>query len=162
DSGTGVGERVRTLAEEAGLLYTLPDKLGERELTRQTDLARLVRLAAELDDGGMTGPRVAAQLRPRLHPGRPAVPGVPRPTYRRARGLGFGAVFLPRLDEKELPSKLAKTTEEVAEERRLLYVGITRARRHLALSWSKRPSPFLGELGRSADPVPRTVRRETA
>ena len=35
-------------------VHTPPDKLGERELTRQADLARLVRLAAELDDGELT------------------------------------------------------------------------------------------------------------
>ena len=43
----------------------------------------------------------------------------------------------------------AKTDEAVAEERRLLYVGITRAKRHLALTWSAeaKPSRFLAELG---------------
>ena len=35
----------------------------------------------------------------------------------------------------------------LAEERRLLYVGITRARRHLSLTWTRRPSRFLAELG---------------
>ncbi len=34
----------------------------------------------------------------------------------------------------------------MAEERRLLYVGITRARTHLALSWSRKPSRFLAEI----------------
>src|SRR5262249_6930191 len=48
---------------------------------------------------------------------------------------------------KELPSKLARTADEHAEERRLLYVGMTRARRWLALTWSRRPSPLLAELG---------------
>ena len=52
-------------------------------------------------------------------------------TYHRAKGLEFDAVFLPRLDEKELPTRLAKTDEARDEERRLFYVGITRARRHL-------------------------------
>ena len=68
-------------------------------------------------------------------------------TYHRAKGLEFEAVFLPRLDEKELPSKLARTDADRAEERRLLYVGITRAKRRLAITWSRRPSPFLAELG---------------
>ncbi len=162
DGTTGVAERVRTLAEEAGLLHVLPDKLGERELTRQTDLARLVRLAAELDDGVLTGAGFAAELRRRFDSGGRAMRGVHLLTYHRAKGLEFDAVFLPRLDEKELPSKLARTPEELAEERRLLYVGITRARRSLALSWSKRPSPFLAELGRTAEPAPRAERREVA
>jgi len=157
DGSTGVAARVRTLAEEAGLLYGLPDKLGERELTRQQDLARLVRLAAELDDGVLTGAGFAAELRRRFDPGSRAVRGVHLLTYHRAKGLEFDAVFLPRLDEKELPSKLARSDGEIAEERRLLYVGITRARHFLALSWSRRPSPFLAELG--AGRAPRAVAR---
>ena len=61
-------------------------------------------------------------------------------------------VFLPRVEEKELPFKLARTDAEVAEERRLLYVGMTRARRHLTVTWSGKPSRFLRELGASRRP----------
>ena len=68
-------------------------------------------------------------------------------TYHRAKGLEFDAVFLPRLDDRELPSRRAKTEAAIAEERRLLYVGMTRARRHLTITWSARPSRFLRELG---------------
>jgi DNA helicase-2/ATP-dependent DNA helicase PcrA len=58
-------------------------------------------------------------------------------------------VFLPALEERELPVRQAKSEEAVAEERRLLYVGITRAKRHLTVTWSAeaKPSRFLGELG---------------
>jgi len=60
----------------------------------------------------------------------------------------MGRVYLPALDEGLLPIRQAKEDEEVAEERRLLYVGITRARRFLALSSSsRRPSRFLEGLG---------------
>jgi DNA helicase-2/ATP-dependent DNA helicase PcrA len=144
---TDVAFAVRTLAEEAGWLPVLPDRLGERELTRQADLARLVRLAEELDDGERTCAGFVDELRRRYDPGGDAARGVHLLTYHRAKGLEFDAVFLPRLDAGELPSKLARTEEERAEERRLLYVGITRARRWLALSWSSRPSPLLVELG---------------
>ena len=95
--------------------------------------------------------RAAAALRSRAARARA---GVHLLTYHRAKGLEFDAVFLPRLEEKELPSKLARTDEEIAEERRLFYVGITRARRLLALTWSKRPSPFLAELGLDRRPAP--------
>ena len=50
------------------------------------------------------------------------------------------------MEEGTLPIRQAKTDEQVAEERRLLYVGITRARTHLALSWSRKPSQFLAEI----------------
>src|SRR5262249_21843430 len=151
DGSTGVAERVRILAEEAGMLYALPDKLGERELTRQADLARLVRLAAEPEEsftgGELTGAGFAAELRRRYDPGSREIRGVHLLTYHRAKGLEFDAVFLPRLEEKELPTRLAKTEEEREEERRLFYVGITRARRYLAVTWSRDPSPYLAELG---------------
>jgi superfamily II DNA helicase RecQ len=51
------------------------------------------------------------------------------------------------VQERELPVRAAKTDEEIAEERRLLYVGMTRAKRYLAITWSGRPSRFLVELG---------------
>jgi DNA helicase-2/ATP-dependent DNA helicase PcrA len=170
DRSTGVAARVRTLAEEAGMLYSVPEKLGERELTRQTDLARLVRLAAELEEaaagsGALTCAGFAVELRRRYDPGGREVRGVHLLTYHRAKGLEFDAAFLPRLDERELPTRLAKTDEEREEERRLLYVGITRARRFVAVTWSRDPSPFLAELGvetRAARPRAEPIAVEAA
>ena len=72
-------------------------------------------------------------------------------TYHRAKGLEFDAVFLPRLLDGELPYRARKSEADPDEERRLLYVGITRARTHLFLSWPREPrsepSPFLREIG---------------
>ena len=57
-------------------------------------------------------------------------------------------MFLPRLEEKELPSKQARTPDEIAEERRLLYVGMTRAKRVLVAHLvGQAESRFLAELG---------------
>ena len=140
-SGTSVSE-VRRVAIEQGMLATIPDKLGEREVTRQNDLARLVRLAEEFGEG--TVAEFVSQLEERF--GSNAGRGVHLLTYHRAKGLEFDAVFLPRLEEKELPSKLSKTPPAIAEERRLLYVGLTRAKRHLTVTWSGKPSRFLAEL----------------
>ena len=84
--------------------------------------------------------------------------GVNLLTYHRAKGLEWDAVFLPMLEEGSLPIRQALDDDEaLAEERRLLYVGITRARVHLALSWAERretrgregrrqPSRFLLDL----------------
>ena len=133
---------VRRIALEQGMLETIPDKLGEREVTRQNDLARIVRLAEEFGEGTLA--EFIAQLEERF--GRNAGRGVHLLTYHRAKGLEFDAVFLPRLEERELPSKLSKTPAAIAEERRLLYVGLTRAKRHLTVTWSGKPSRFLAEL----------------
>jgi ATP-dependent DNA helicase UvrD/PcrA len=142
---TDVAELVRSIAARQGWLPEPPEKLGEREEVRQADLARLVALAEEFDDGTRTTADFAAELEDRF--GRSVGAGVHLLTLHRSKGLEFDAVFLPRLDEKELPSRQARSDDAVAEERRLLYVGITRARRRLFVSWTRQPSRFLAELG---------------
>jgi DNA helicase-2/ATP-dependent DNA helicase PcrA len=141
------GEVVPRAARELGWVEEPPDGLGERELTRQNDLARIVALSAELGDVS----ELEGELERRF--GASAVGGVHLLTLHRAKGLEFDAVFLPRVEEKELPVRQAKTPDAVAEERRLLYVGLTRARRHLFVTWSGRPSRFLAELGVEARPL---------
>ena len=135
-TGGPAADVVREVAVAQGLLDVVPDKLGEREQTRQADLARLVRLAEEFD-GDVDG--FVASLRDRF--GESAGRGVHLLTLHRAKGLEFDAVFLPRLEEGELPNRRA----DVDEERRLLYVGVTRAKRHLLLTWQGKPSRFLTE-----------------
>jgi DNA helicase-2/ATP-dependent DNA helicase PcrA len=137
-------EAVHNAALDAGWLEHLPDSLGERELVRQTDLGRLVSLAAAFPGDAA---EFVADLRERFGSGGDAARGVNLLTLHRAKGLEFEAVFLPRLQEKELPIRQAKTPAEIAEERRLLYVGMTRAKRVLWLSWSGKPSRFLKEIG---------------
>ncbi len=155
-SGEDAAGAVRAAALEAGWLEELPEKLGERELVRQTDLSRLVTLAAAFDGDGAA---FVAELRRRFDPGGDGARGVNLLTLHRAKGLEFDTVFLPRLEEKELPSRQARTPAEIDEERRLLYVGMTRAKRVLWLSWAGKRSRFLAELGHSAPAAP-VVRRE--
>jgi DNA helicase-2/ATP-dependent DNA helicase PcrA len=138
------GDAARAEALAAGWLERPPDKLGEREQVRQNDLARLVELAEEFDGDAAA---FVADLRERFAPGSDAARGIHLLTFHRAKGLEFEAVFLPRLQDKELPSKQARTDDELAEERRLLYVGLTRAKRVLRLSWWGKRSRFLAELG---------------
>ena len=160
--GAGFGslaEEVRRVARQQGLVDEVPDKLGERELVRQADLARLCKLAEEFDDGTKTVEQWIEWLRARFAHG--AEGGVHLLTLHRAKGLEFEAVFLPRVEEKELPCKAAmRSPDQVAEERRLLYVGMTRAKRHLTLTWAGKPSRFLLELGVEA--APPSVRKARA
>ncbi|HET8556974.1 MAG TPA: ATP-dependent DNA helicase UvrD2 [Gaiellaceae bacterium] len=142
-------EVVQELAVGQGLLAEIPEKLGEREQTRQADLARLVRLAAEFD-GEVDG--FVDLLHERF--GESAGRGVHLLTLHRAKGLEWEAVFLPRVEEGELPVRRG----DVAEERRLFYVGLTRAKRHLLVTWEGKPSRFLDELGVRAAALPRPRR----
>jgi len=80
-------------------------------------------------------------------------------TLHSSKGLEFDTVIIPDLEQGRLPDYRAETTSEIDEERRLLFVGITRAKRDVFLLWSnfytlpwgKRStdgrSQFLDEMG---------------
>ena len=76
-------------------------------------------------------------------------------TLHGAKGLEFPAVFLAGLSAGALPLESPGRPADVEEERRLFFVGLTRAREELILTSAPEPSPFLGEL-------PEAVARETA
>ncbi|MBU4465322.1 MAG: ATP-binding domain-containing protein, partial [Actinobacteria bacterium] len=84
----------------------------------------------------------------------PALRTVTLATLHAAKGLEWDHVHLVGLSEGLLPISYATTFEQADEERRLAYVGITRAGRALSLSWSRgrgrmerQPSRFLQEIG---------------
>ncbi len=76
-------------------------------------------------------------------------------TLHAAKGLEFPVVFLAGLREGMLPLESQGRPADMAEERRLFYVGLTRAREELVLTTAGAPSPFLSEL-------PEAVRRTSA
>ena len=122
-----------------GLTPTEPEGAQARE--RWQSLVALVDLVEELvraqPDLTLTG--VLQALRQRAeskHP--PTVEGVTLASLHAAKGLEWDAVFLVGLVENTLPISHAikAGAHQVEEERRLFYVGITRAREHLHLSWA--------------------------
>jgi DNA helicase-2/ATP-dependent DNA helicase PcrA len=172
-------EVVRALLEPLGLTAEPPT--GTRARERWEALSALAELVdeevahrPELDLAGLL-----AELRTRAdsrHP--PVVQGVTLASLHAAKGLEWDAVFLVGLTDGTLPITHALAhgaeSEAVEEERRLLYVGITRARMHLALSWSlsrnpggrqsRKPSRFLNGLAPQTqpDPTPSRPRRNRA
>jgi DNA helicase-2/ATP-dependent DNA helicase PcrA len=167
---------VRGVLEPLGL--TAEEPVGSRARDRWEALNALAEL---VDDEVAQRPQLElpgllAELRTRAdarHP--PVVRGVTLASLHAAKGLEWDAVFLVGLADATLPISHALAhgpeSEPVEEERRLLYVGITRARVHLALSWalarspggrqSRKPSRFLNGIAPQTrqDPAPSKSRR---
>jgi DNA helicase-2/ATP-dependent DNA helicase PcrA len=132
---------------------------------RWESLAALARLADDIAAArpGATLRDFVAELDERADAQHaPTVDGVTLASLHAAKGLEWDAVFVVGVTDGMIPITYAETPEQVEEERRLLYVGVTRAREHLAVTWSlarspggrgsRRPSRFLDGLhaGRSA------------
>jgi DNA helicase-2/ATP-dependent DNA helicase PcrA len=167
-------EFVRGLLEPLGLTAEPP--AGTRARERWEALSALAEL---VDEEVATRPEMdltalVAELRVRAdsrHP--PVVQGVTLASLHAAKGLEWDAVFLVGLADGTLPISHALShgadSEAVEEERRLLYVGITRARVHLTLSWAlsrtpggrqnRRPSRFLGSIA-PKPPADRSSRKQ--
>ncbi|MDZ5086989.1 ATP-dependent DNA helicase UvrD2 [Mycolicibacterium parafortuitum] len=161
DTDATVPEVVRATLEPLGLTVEAPTGTQARERWEA-----LTALAELVDDEVAQRPQLdlpslLAELRQRAdarHP--PTVQGVTLASLHAAKGLEWDAVFLVGLADGTLPISHALShgpdSEPVEEERRLLYVGITRARMHLTLSWAlarnpggrqgRRPSRFLNGI----------------
>ena len=138
---------IRKLFEQRLGLGAAGDAGGDETREREASLQLLLRMVADLVGSrtGVTIADVVAELdRREAAEASGSEVGVNLLTYHRAKGLEWDAVFLPALEEGLLPIRQAKEEAAIDEERRLLYVGITRARRHLALSWAARRSATAG------------------
>lgn len=166
-----LGQLVRDIVRSLGYSDEAPHSGGAlRE--RWESLAALVALADELvatRGQSFTLSEFVNELQERsVAQHAPTVQGVTLASLHAAKGLEWDAVFLVGLSEGLMPISFADTPEAVDEERRLLYVGITRAREQLNLSWStartpggranRRPSRFLDAL-RPDTPVTAAARK---
>ncbi|MFD8021032.1 ATP-dependent DNA helicase UvrD2 [Streptomyces lavendulae] len=153
-----LGSQVRAVLSSTG--WTTEPPAGSGAVRDQWEsLAALVRLAEDFARSrpGVTLADLVVELdERRAAQHAPTVQGVTLASLHAAKGLEWDAVFLVGLTDGMMPITYAKTDEQVEEERRLLYVGVTRARHHLTLSWalsrapggraSRRPSRFLNGL----------------
>jgi DNA helicase-2/ATP-dependent DNA helicase PcrA len=109
---------VRERWESLDALAALAQELLSSEVSSLPELVELIQQRAETDHA-------------------PATPGVTLASLHAAKGLEWEAVFLIGLSDGLMPISLAQSNADVAEERRLLYVGVTRAKRHLQLSYAR-------------------------
>ena len=136
-------DAVRAILAPVGLTPEPPG--GATQRAQWESLLGIVELAEELvavePEADLR--RFAAELETRAdsaHP--PTVQGVTLASLHAAKGLEWDVVFLVGLVDGTLPIQHADGDDEaIEEERRLLYVGITRARRRLALSWALSRQP---------------------
>ncbi|WP_188192399.1 ATP-dependent DNA helicase UvrD2 [Nonomuraea sp. SYSU D8015] len=161
-TGAPLAAEVHNILGGVGLTPSPPG--GGKARERWESLKALADLAEDMAAEGADLPTYVAELERRASEQHaPPVEGVTLASLHAAKGLEWDAVFLVGLTDGMLPIIYAETPEQIEEERRLLYVGITRAREHLTLSWalarspggrkSRRPSRFLdGLTGRASSP----------
>ncbi|MFW0180631.1 ATP-dependent helicase [Rothia sp. P5766] len=131
--------------ESLETLVSLADRLvAERTLAREQAQANG---ASELPPELTLYELVAVLIQRSQHRDAPSLNGVTLASLHSAKGLEWEAVFLCGLNEGLMPISFAQSSDEVDEERRLLYVGITRARSYLTLTWSRSRTPG-GRAGR--------------
>ncbi len=140
---SGLVDRVRDVLRSAGWSPEDPPGSG-RARERWESLAALAALASDTAAVApeATLPDFVAELDARIESAHaPVADGVTLSSLHSAKGLEWDAVFLAGVHEGGLPLSYAETPAEIEEERRLLYVGATRARRLLRISWSATRTP---------------------
>jgi len=132
--GDDIGIAVREVCTEVGWAEEAPAGRGAvRE--RWDSLQAIVGLADEWEGSLKEFAEDLADRAEAQH--APIVDGVTLTTLHAAKGLEWDAVFIAGLSDGLLPIALATTEDSLREESRLLYVGITRARIHLTLSYAR-------------------------
>jgi len=157
---------IKKLLDETGLSGRQEKEDEETARTRQENLLEFIGAAREYQDNaadedkGLQGFLENVSLITDLDRQEDAPQFVTLMTLHSAKGLEYQAVFIAGMEENVFPSYRALTDQDPArleEERRLAYVGITRARRHLFLSMTRQrmifnqvsynsPSRFIKEI----------------
>lgn len=136
---TNVPEQVRMILGSVGFTEKAPTQGGasrERWESWQALHNLATELAAERGEN-FTMHEFVRELRERAEAQHaPQVQGVTLASLHSAKGLEWDVVFLIGISEGLIPISFATTQADVDEERRLFYVGITRARKQLYLSWT--------------------------
>lgn len=137
-ASTGLRDAMIAAVEQQGWQPEAPETAGAvRE--RWDHLNALVELAGAREGSGLTLKEFVAELTERQNAqAAPEVDGVTLSSLHAAKGLEWEAVFLIGCSDGLLPlARVGKDPDAIEEERRLTYVGVTRAKRHLRLSFAK-------------------------
>ncbi len=142
-----MSELFRRLLQRSGYLEMLRKDNSPESADRLENLQELVNAASEAEERGETLAEFldhAALVSDTDEYDERA--RVTLMTLHSAKGLEFSTVFLAGLEEGIFPHKLSLEDEaEIEEERRLCYVGMTRAKDHLVLTWARRRRSFARE-----------------
>ncbi len=123
--------------------YLAADKAGEERWENVMELRSVVSQYAALEPGaGLRAFLEEVTLMTDVDTLRDAVDAVTLMTLHAAKGLEFPAVFITGMEEGIFPHSRAETEPELDEERRLCYVGFTRAMQRLYLLWCERRTVF--------------------
>jgi DNA helicase-2/ATP-dependent DNA helicase PcrA len=156
-----VAEVVRRVLDESGLLEALKAERTLEAEGRLENLEEFVGVAAEFDrmnpDGTLSDFLQEISLYADIDSLEEGQPLVTLMTLHNAKGLEFPVVFITGMEEGLFPHSRSLDEQRLEEERRLCYVGITRAKDRLYLSHArsralhggagyKLPSRFLGEI----------------
>jgi DNA helicase II / ATP-dependent DNA helicase PcrA len=160
--GSGVPRMVELAFTESGYLAELQEERTVEAEGRIENLRELTGVAAEYEqrapDGGLSGFLEQVSLVSEVDEYQEEDPGITLMTLHNAKGLEFDVVFMVGMEDGVFPHFRSMTDHaQLEEERRLAYVGITRARKRLYLlhAWSRSlyggsnfnpPSRFLSEI----------------
>jgi DNA helicase-2/ATP-dependent DNA helicase PcrA len=162
ESNAPVGDLVQELLSETGYIDALQAERTIEAQGRIENLEELVQVAREYDataqDGSLTQFLEQISLLADADNLRDDEGLVTLMTLHNAKGLEFPIVFIIGMEDGVFPHSRAMDEGDVEEERRLAYVGITRAMRDLTLTWARRRNAFgansFGIRSRFIDEIP--------
>jgi ATP-dependent DNA helicase UvrD/PcrA len=159
----GLSTVIGTVLDDAGYVDGIKEtEVSPQEYTRQLDLGFIHELAQTTEAKTVADFVHAVEREFTSYTDGDTRDAVRLTTYHLAKGLEWEAVFLPALNDGELPYWRSKEQSEIDEERRLFYVGLTRAKRVLELSTNgiRFPSRFLDEVQPPKPPKPKPRSRK--
>lgn len=180
DAGLVLREIIAAIGYEASLFSSLEPREAQARIANVRDFVDWIADKGIEENKTLLELAQSIALLAMLDKNDTSTDAVQLATLHASKGLEFRHVFLVGVEEGSLPHRDSQTPDKIEEERRLMYVGITRARNTLNVTWCERrkmarewvprePSRFIAEMGETprraeADKVPdaQTARNRAA